>query len=268
MPLIIDNLPEAVRATRALRAALPKRAVFGEVEGEIRRQVADRATARRDAMIPVLDYSSVVSGDVDPATILGISARGAPRARRFRPAGERLERRNHRMSRARKRPSTPNFRTSRGRQVFRQPVVEQAADLRHLLVEAANSRPSVGTTDEHTSVPESPVDVGKRRQAAFRSRAGACLRGPHSSSDASVPSRRVCRRTWMAARSSAGSTGTFQQVYRHVLAGNWRDYDPFDAAYRPDVQEIPSPAVCSMFPHISRAGLHLRRKAPATARCN
>ncbi len=39
----------------------------------------------------------------------------------------------------------------------------------------------------------------------------------------------------------------FQQVYRHVLSGNWRAYDPFDAAFRPDVQEIPSPAVCSMF---------------------
>lgn len=39
----------------------------------------------------------------------------------------------------------------------------------------------------------------------------------------------------------------FRQVYRHVLAGNWRAYDPFDAAFRPDVEEIPSPAVCSMF---------------------
>ncbi|MCA3922483.1 DUF1479 domain-containing protein, partial [Burkholderia sp.] len=39
----------------------------------------------------------------------------------------------------------------------------------------------------------------------------------------------------------------FRQVYRHVLAGRWRDYDPFDAAFRPDVEEIPSPAVCSMF---------------------
>jgi hypothetical protein len=39
----------------------------------------------------------------------------------------------------------------------------------------------------------------------------------------------------------------FRRVYRHVLSGNWRDYDPFDAAYRPDVEEIPSPAVCSMF---------------------
>ena len=39
----------------------------------------------------------------------------------------------------------------------------------------------------------------------------------------------------------------FRRVYRHVLAGRWRDYDPFDAAFRPDVEEIPSPAVCSMF---------------------
>ena len=39
----------------------------------------------------------------------------------------------------------------------------------------------------------------------------------------------------------------FRKVYRHVFEGNWRDYDPFDAAFRPDVQEIESPAVCSMF---------------------
>lgn len=39
----------------------------------------------------------------------------------------------------------------------------------------------------------------------------------------------------------------FQHVYREVFAGNWRDYDPFDAAHRLETQEIPSPAVCSMF---------------------
>jgi hypothetical protein len=39
----------------------------------------------------------------------------------------------------------------------------------------------------------------------------------------------------------------FRKVYRHVFSGDWRRYDPFDAAYRPDVGEIPSPAVCSMF---------------------
>ena len=39
----------------------------------------------------------------------------------------------------------------------------------------------------------------------------------------------------------------FQQVYRHVFAGDWRAYDPFDGAHRLDTREIPSPAVCSMF---------------------
>lgn len=39
----------------------------------------------------------------------------------------------------------------------------------------------------------------------------------------------------------------FQQVYRHVFAGHWRDYDPFDGAHRLETHEIPSPAVCSMF---------------------
>jgi hypothetical protein len=39
----------------------------------------------------------------------------------------------------------------------------------------------------------------------------------------------------------------FQRVYRHVFAGDWRAYDPFDATHRLDTREIPSPAVCSMF---------------------
>lgn len=39
----------------------------------------------------------------------------------------------------------------------------------------------------------------------------------------------------------------FRGVYRHLINGNWQDYDPFDAAYRTLTREIPSPAVCSMF---------------------
>jgi hypothetical protein len=39
----------------------------------------------------------------------------------------------------------------------------------------------------------------------------------------------------------------YQRVYEHVFAGNWRRYDPFDAAHRLETREIPSPAVCSMF---------------------
>ena len=39
----------------------------------------------------------------------------------------------------------------------------------------------------------------------------------------------------------------YQQVYERVFAGHWRGYDPFDATHRLGTQEIPSPAVCSMF---------------------
>ena len=38
-----------------------------------------------------------------------------------------------------------------------------------------------------------------------------------------------------------------RKVYRHVFAGNWRKYNASDAAYRPEVREVDSPAVCSMF---------------------
>jgi hypothetical protein len=39
----------------------------------------------------------------------------------------------------------------------------------------------------------------------------------------------------------------YAQVYRHVFSGNWRDYDPFDGAWRSEYEEIPSPANCSAF---------------------
>lgn len=39
----------------------------------------------------------------------------------------------------------------------------------------------------------------------------------------------------------------YRQVYRHVFAGDWKRYDPFDGAFRAVTEEIPSAAVCSMF---------------------
>lgn len=40
---------------------------------------------------------------------------------------------------------------------------------------------------------------------------------------------------------------TYRKVYRHVFAGDITQYDPFDARFRTQTQEIPSPAVCRMF---------------------
>jgi len=39
----------------------------------------------------------------------------------------------------------------------------------------------------------------------------------------------------------------YQKVYRNIFNGNWDDYDPFDASYRTEISEIPSPAVSHVF---------------------
>tara|TARA_B110000438_G_scaffold277278_1_gene299773 strand:+ start:1798 stop:3048 length:1251 start_codon:yes stop_codon:yes gene_type:complete len=39
----------------------------------------------------------------------------------------------------------------------------------------------------------------------------------------------------------------YQKVYRHIFNGNWNDYDPFDASFRTEISEIPSPAVSHAF---------------------
>ncbi|MFP8968537.1 YbiU family protein [Pokkaliibacter sp. CJK22405] len=40
---------------------------------------------------------------------------------------------------------------------------------------------------------------------------------------------------------------SYRQIYRHILRGDISDYRPFDAHYRTEAKEIPSPAVCQMF---------------------
>ncbi len=39
----------------------------------------------------------------------------------------------------------------------------------------------------------------------------------------------------------------YQKVYRHIFNGNWNDYNPFDASFRTEISEIPSPAVSHVF---------------------
>ena len=39
----------------------------------------------------------------------------------------------------------------------------------------------------------------------------------------------------------------YQQVFRHVFSGDWRAYDPWDAAHRTEIHEFPSTVMCSVF---------------------
>ena len=39
----------------------------------------------------------------------------------------------------------------------------------------------------------------------------------------------------------------YQRVFRHVLSGDWRQYDPWDGAYRTEADEFSSTVMCSAF---------------------
>jgi hypothetical protein len=81
MSLVIENLPEAIRSSKAsLRKALPNYSeVFHEVEAEMRRKVVQIAKEREagEAVIPILQYDEIVSGAVTPKATSAIRERGA-----------------------------------------------------------------------------------------------------------------------------------------------------------------------------------------------
>ncbi len=95
-----------------------------------------------------------------------------------RAAGERLERRDRCIRRGE--PARRQARPSRRRPLFRHARVEPAADLRHLLVEAADRRAPVARAHAGARVPEPAVACAKRGARAFRPGARAGLCGPHS----------------------------------------------------------------------------------------
>ena len=81
MPLIIENLPEAIRTTKQqLRAALPEyKEVFREVEAEMRRRVEEIVSERESGhdVIPIVQYKDLASGKVPAELIAKIRSRGA-----------------------------------------------------------------------------------------------------------------------------------------------------------------------------------------------
>ena len=71
MSLVIENLPEAIRSSKAsLRKALPNYSeVFHEVETEMRRKVAQIVKEREagEAVIPIVQYAEIADAASQPA---------------------------------------------------------------------------------------------------------------------------------------------------------------------------------------------------------
>jgi hypothetical protein len=250
MPFQVENLPEAIRAIKkTLRRELPAyTTVFQEIENEMRRKVA-QIVKERDAgetVIPVLQYADIAAGSVSPEMISKIKDRGACVVRQTFPPekahawDDEIARYveenglNEKLAHAAEdkyfgtlaaaKPQIYGIYWSRAQIQARQSesLTRVRIFLNRLWLAESEGR-------RHFDPDQVPVYADRiRRRPPGSSSLGL---SPH------VDGGSVER--WLEPN--------FRKVYRHVFSGNWREYNAFDAAWRPDAQEIPSPAVCSMF---------------------
>ena len=250
MSLIIENFPEAVRNVKQLlRAALPGyKKAFREVEAEMTRRV-DEIVAERETgkdVIPLVQYADIAAGSVPAQLIAQIKSRGACVVRRtFSPElatawneeiADYVER-NHLDAKLAHAKEDSYFGTlaSAKPQIYSiywsRPQVQARQS-----VELTNVRVFLNRMWQAESGGVRHIDPGEAPAYADRIR-----RRPPGS-----------RTLGLSPHIDGGSVerwldGNFRNVYRHVFSGEWRKYDPFDAAFRTQVEEVPSPAVCSVF---------------------
>jgi hypothetical protein len=249
MQFIIDNLPEAIKAAKAeLKADLPNyKEVFQQVEAEMRKRV-DEIVAERDSgqeVIPIVQYDQIAKNAVPADLIQRIKSRGACVIRGTFPkaqaeawndqVGQYLEENDldaklahaaedkYFGTLAAAKPQIYGVYWSKPQVEVRQS--EQHTNVRIFLNHLWQAK-SNGAT--HFEPDEAPVYADRLRRRPPASVFGL---SPH------VDGGSVER--WLG--------DNFRKVYRHVFSGAWQKYNAYDAAFRPDVEEVPSPAVCSMF---------------------
>lgn len=250
MPFQVENLPEAIRdIKKKLRRELPAYAtVFQEVENEIRRKVAQivKERAAGEAVIPIINYPDIVAGSVSPEMISKIKDRGAcvirdtfarDQARAWDAEIAMYVEENGLDAKLANAAEDKYFGTLAAAKpqiygiYWSRPQVEARQSESLTRVRTFLNRLWLAESEgrRHFDPEEVPVYADRiRRRPPGSSSLGL---SPH------VDGGSVER--WLEPN--------FRNVYRHVFSGNWSEYNPFDAAWRTDVQEFSSPAVCSMF---------------------
>lgn len=250
MSLHIEDFPGAIRqAKNELRKALPDyREVFAEVEEAVSaeaKQIASRRDRGED-VIPEIQFSDIAGHRVTAEQISIVKARGACVIRNVFPRQQveewdediaRYVERNNLDKRLENRAEDKYFGqlTSSKPQIYGvywskpQVLARQSASLTDARVFLNELWRNESEGQVHFDPSRVPVYADRLR----RRPPGSASLGLSAHCDGGSVER------WIE--------GNFRKVYRHVFNGNWRDYDPFDAAFRPDVEEISSPAVCSMF---------------------
>jgi hypothetical protein len=250
MALQIDDLPAAIKQSkRELRDMLPRyREIFEEVEAAMKSEAAHlmRLRERGEAVIPEIAFADIAAGQVSPEQIALVKARGACVIRNVfdRSTAEQWDR---------------DIAHYVEHNALDAKLLHRAED--RYFGQLASSKPQI------YGVYWSKPQVLARQSPALTQARVFLNRLWRSQSEGRVhfdPDRvpvyadRLRRRPpgseslGLSAHCDGGSVErwiepNFRRVYRHVLSGNWREYDPFDGAWRTDVQEIHSPTVCSMF---------------------
>jgi hypothetical protein len=250
MALQIDDLPAAIRQTkRELRDRLPRyREIFEEVEAAMKSEAAHltRLRERGEAVIPEIAFADIAAGRVNPDQIALVKPRGACVVRSVfdRATAEQWDR---------------DIADYLERNQLDAKLLHRAED--RYFGQLASSKPQiygVYWSKPQVLARQSPELTQTRvfLNRLWRSQTEGRI---HFDPDrAPVYADRLRRRPpgseslGLSAHCDGGSVErwiepNFRRVYRHVFSGNWREYDPFDGAWRTDVQEIHSPTVCSMF---------------------
>jgi len=250
MAFVIDNLPEDIRKSKkALRQAFPNYAeTFREVEAEMRQRVDILVKEREggQAVIPIVHYSDVEAGSVPAELIAKIRDRGASviRGTFARAQADAWDKEiatyvdeNGLDAKLANAAEDKYFGTlaSAKPQIYgiywSRPQVQarQAQSLTRARVFLNKLWKAESEGQRHFNPEQTPAYADRIR----RRPPGSASLGLSPHVDGGSVER------WL--------DENFRKVYRHVFSGNWRAYDAYDAAYRPDAREVASPAVCSMF---------------------
>ena len=236
MEFQIDNLPQAIQSTKKfLRRALPNHAeVFRQVEAEMRRRVDVIVSGRESgqAVIPIVQYADVASGAVSPQLIAKIKDRGAcvirgtfdqDRARAWDNEIAAYVEENGLDQKLANAAEDKYFGTlaSAKPQIYgiywSHPPVEarQSESLTRVRVFLNNLWQAESEGQRHPDPNQVPVYADRIR----RHPPGSASLGLSPHVDGGSVER------WL--------DENFRKVYRHVFSGNWREYNAYDAAYRP-----------------------------------
>jgi hypothetical protein len=248
--LHIEDMPAAIRSVKKqLRQSLPNyREVFEEVDAEIRRKVDVIVGQRQrgEPVIPEIQYADIAAGTVSESTIAAIKDRGACVVRGvFSP--ERAEAWDNQIAQYVERNRLDEKLAHRAEDKFFGTLSSSKPQIYGIYwsgpqVEARQSPELTQTRVFLNSLwkwqSEGRIHFDPKRAPVYADRLRR--RPPGSES------------LGLSAHCDGGSVerwldDNFRRVYRHVFNGEWRQYDAFDAAYRPQVREIRSPTVCSMF---------------------